>query len=144
MLRKFEHVAGRELRASTEGNAVEVMKFEVDALKEKCAALQNFIAKSRQLNHVVFQPSPPPIRKKPANAEIDALEKRIQTLKRELLKQRHMNMAFKYRYKKELSTKTRDDASKRLFGLTPISPKTSETTNASKRKQGYKYRYNEK
>ena len=55
-----------------------------------------------------------------------------------------MNMAFQYRYKKELSTKTRDDASKRLFGLTPISPKSSETTKANKRKQGFKYRYNEK
>ncbi len=74
-------------------------------------------------------------------------------------------MAFKYKYKRELSVETRDNASKRLFGLDNISPKNSSSSssihntrtnmpnndnnnnssnnNLKQNKQGFKYKYNQ-
>ena len=148
------------------------MNYEMGILKRKYNTLQNTInvSQQQQRRERFYSPVPPPVdhskqQLPKTNREVEALEARIQTLKKELLKQRHMNMAFKYKYKRELSVETRDNASKRLFGLDNISPKNSSSStsihntrtnmpnnnnnnnssnnNLKQNKQGFKYKYNQ-
>ncbi len=148
------------------------MNYEMGILKRKYNTLQNTInvSQQQQRRESFYSPVPPPVdhskqQLPKTNREVEALEARIQTLKKELLKQRHMNMAFKYKYKRELSVETRDNASKRLFGLDNISPKNSSSAtsihntrtnmpnnnnnnnssnnNLKQNKQGFKYKYNQ-
>ena len=107
-------------QVSSADKSIKLLSMKLRGVNKRLHALQQFVLMSkRDISRGPLPPLQRPYNHVVGERSVKDLKEKIKSLESDLLKQRHINQAFKYKYRTELSVKTRDAASRRLFGLDP-------------------------
>ena len=110
----------RKGQVASAEKSIKVLTMKLHGVNKRLHALQQFVLMSRRdISRGPLPPIPPRHNHKAVERDMKVLRGQIKSLESDLRKQRHINQAFKYKYRTDLSVKTRDAASRRLFGLDP-------------------------